>query len=139
MTYRPDLEDYGYYAGRRHTRGFNTEFPPVSLDPYTPLKQLLDSSEQPPACKVDPDPDRWIETHALKGEDLQYMKRLCLDCPVRKACLDYALAHDVVGVWAGTTRPERERTRKALGQVAERLPSGYLPAGQVKHTTRSTW
>jgi len=35
-------------------------------------------------------------------------KRICLGCPVRMQCLDYALdAQECCGMWGGLTRPER--------------------------------
>ena len=40
---------------------------------------------------------------------------VCADCPVRSACLDYALRHEDQGVWGGTTPRQRERMRRALG------------------------
>jgi len=42
-------------------------------------------------------------------------KAFCRVCHIRAACLKYALAYDVHGVWGGTTRPERNRIRRQLG------------------------
>lgn len=42
-------------------------------------------------------------------------KKVCDDCPVRAACLDYALlTGETRGVWGGTTEEERRALRKAL-------------------------
>lgn len=37
---------------------------------------------------------------------------LCGRCPVRDQCLDWAIDHDEYGVWAGTTREDREKIRR---------------------------
>jgi WhiB family transcriptional regulator, redox-sensing transcriptional regulator len=40
----------------------------------------------------------------------------CMRCPVRTACLNYALHdHELVGVWGGTTAKDRRRIRVANG------------------------
>jgi len=40
-------------------------------------------------------------------------KAVCLRCPVREACLEYALATDQpFGVWGGTTEAERRAIRR---------------------------
>ncbi len=39
-------------------------------------------------------------------------KALCLGCDFRTQCLSYALTHDVIGVWGGTTGIERRRLRR---------------------------
>ncbi|MGI8984802.1 MAG: WhiB family transcriptional regulator [Acidimicrobiales bacterium] len=40
-------------------------------------------------------------------------KALCLDCPVRELCLQYALeTNQMTGVWGGTTEEERRSIRR---------------------------
>ncbi|HVF33534.1 MAG TPA: WhiB family transcriptional regulator [Acidimicrobiales bacterium] len=44
---------------------------------------------------------------------------VCAVCPVRAACLDFALRtgqHD--GVWGGLTETERKRVRRRMGRTA---------------------
>ena len=44
---------------------------------------------------------------------------VCAGCPVREACLDFALRtrqHD--GVWGGATETERKRIRRRMGRTA---------------------
>jgi WhiB family redox-sensing transcriptional regulator len=36
----------------------------------------------------------------------------CDPCPVRRECLQMALDNDEWGIWAGTTRPQRERMKR---------------------------
>lgn len=41
-------------------------------------------------------------------------KRLCGQCPVREECLAYALDHQAVGIWGGTSTKERRRMSRGL-------------------------
>jgi hypothetical protein len=38
---------------------------------------------------------------------------VCGACPVAAACLDYAVAEDLEGIWAGTTKGERRAMRRS--------------------------
>jgi WhiB family redox-sensing transcriptional regulator len=57
------------------------------------------------------DPEIWFPLAGQQGEAVA----ICRTCPLREPCLEYALAYDVHGVWAGTTRPEREAMRRRIG------------------------
>jgi WhiB family redox-sensing transcriptional regulator len=47
------------------------------------------------------------------GGSVREAKRVCAGCPVRKQCLDWAIAHDQrYGVWGGLTVNERTRLRR---------------------------
>jgi WhiB family redox-sensing transcriptional regulator len=51
--------------------------------------------------------------------DADAAKDVCAQCPVREACLEYALAtrqHD--GVWGGLTESERRRVRRRRSATA---------------------
>jgi Transcription factor WhiB len=41
--------------------------------------------------------------------DIERAKAICLTCPVRQPCEQYARSHDEYGVWGGTTEAERRR------------------------------
>ena len=41
------------------------------------------------------------------------LAELCRSCPVRQPCLDAAIANNELGIWAGTTRPQRDRIGEA--------------------------
>jgi WhiB family redox-sensing transcriptional regulator len=46
-----------------------------------------------------------------RGESAEPARQICAPCPVREACLDYALGHGIAhGIWGGLT----ERDRRAL-------------------------
>lgn len=54
--------------------------------------------------------------HPIKGGDPDPAKRVCDSCPVKRECLDYALAEftgtDDTGVWGGTTEMQRRAMRR---------------------------
>lgn len=52
-------------------------------------------------------------------QNLPTIKKVCGNCVVKNKCLDYAMRHDVAGVWAGTSHGERKIMRKKLGLKAE--------------------
>jgi WhiB family redox-sensing transcriptional regulator len=46
-------------------------------------------------------------------EDIEQAKAVCLDCPVRLTCLEYAVDNRIKeGVWGGMTRRERQAWNK---------------------------
>lgn len=47
-----------------------------------------------------------------KGASLRPARRVCARCWARVECLDYALAFDEFGVWAGTSRVERQKLKR---------------------------
>ena len=54
------------------------------------------------------------------GLGVQAAQRICADCPVSDACLEYALANRIDhGVWGG--RSERERRRILRSRRSARL------------------
>jgi WhiB family redox-sensing transcriptional regulator len=79
-------------------------------------EQILDQLDAQPwridAICNQTDPDAFFPD---KGESSRAAKRVCAGCPVREACLNYALVHqERFGVWGGLS--ERER-RKLAGTV----------------------
>jgi WhiB family redox-sensing transcriptional regulator len=49
----------------------------------------------------------------VTGESTTTPKKICALCTVRTQCLEYALTHDVEGIWGGTTRRERRKLTNA--------------------------
>ncbi|HEX2701446.1 MAG TPA: WhiB family transcriptional regulator [Acidimicrobiales bacterium] len=64
------------------------------------------SWRQRAACRgVDPD-----VFYPASDEEAEEAKSICRMCPVREACLEYALANrERDGVWGGATERERRR------------------------------
>ena len=47
------------------------------------------------------------------GAGVEAARPICQACPVREACLDYALEHHIDhGVWGGVSERERKRTHQ---------------------------
>jgi len=68
------------------------------------------------ACR-DLDPDLFFPIGAAGPAVAQIAeaKRICLACPVRKPCLDWAIRHcQDHGIWGGTTEKERQALRSAV-------------------------
>lgn len=62
------------------------------------------------------DPDAFFPD-VENGRAVAVVKRVCAACPVRTACLDYALARpELVGIWGGTTTNQRRQLRKTTRQ-----------------------
>jgi len=55
----------------------------------------------------------------------QTIKKMCAECPVVKACLNYALHVEVDGVWAGTGVNQRRDLRRDLGIKAVQIQTQY--------------
>ena len=48
-----------------------------------------------------------------KGGSTREAKKICVQCPVRAECLEYALANDErFGIWGGLSERERRRLRR---------------------------
>ena len=70
------------------------------------------------------DPDLF---HPARGDmgTIAEAKAVCAGCPVREACLDYALANsEHFGVWGGTTERERRRLRNLRRAAGVERPCG---------------
>ena len=54
------------------------------------------------------------DTYFPEGRPALAPRRVCNEvCPVREACLEFALAHDEHGIWGGLTEPERQRLKRS--------------------------
>jgi len=49
--------------------------------------------------------------------EAQLLKRICVECPVMEACLEWGIAMERYGVWGATTPLERFAIRKQHGIV----------------------
>ena len=56
-------------------------------------------------------PESYFPVNTLTGDN-RAARKICKECPVREACLNYALENHIrEGIWGGYTGPERERIR----------------------------
>jgi WhiB family redox-sensing transcriptional regulator len=73
---------------------------------------------------------RWVDRAACRGEDLvlffgpdgerqpereireRKAKQICMACPVRVDCLDYAVSQHEYGMWGGLNEDERTAERR---------------------------
>lgn len=70
-------------------------------------------------------PELWFPE---RGQNIDPARAVCGACPVRRECLDYALAWDIrFGVWGGLSEIERRRFRRQLGpgRRARRIPAAH--------------
>ena len=49
-------------------------------------------------------------------ELIKVVKPICDSCKFNAPCLDYALAHDEMGIWGGTTDLDRKRIKRRLSR-----------------------
>lgn len=135
-------EQAGDHAGRglcepcyrRHDHlGDLDRFPTVRGDQEWRERYRLDPAKPRPAPPTEPAPETsgraWSKHAACLDADpelffpisesnnnpqVQQAKAVCRACPVRDACLDWALrAGEPAGVWGGLTSEERRRRRAA--------------------------
>lgn len=70
------------------------------------------------ACRATPDPEVFFPATSggrpSKWEQLLWDEaaEMCSHCPVRVQCLEWALEHDELGIWGGTTDEQRRRMRR---------------------------
>jgi WhiB family redox-sensing transcriptional regulator len=73
------------------------------------LDQLRPDWHADAACR-DTDPATFFPT---KGVNVGPARKVCARCPVRDACLAFAMSDaSIKGVWAGTTERQRKRMRR---------------------------
>jgi WhiB family transcriptional regulator, redox-sensing transcriptional regulator len=72
------------------------------------------------AClTADPDLFFPISTKGPAERQIMRAKVICAGCGVRRECLEFALAHDLVyGIWGGTTPDDRQRDRRRKRRAA---------------------
>lgn len=80
----------------------------------------INSWSQRAKCRDIPFADEVFFPHQTGGSKKinDVGRKFCTDCIVRSQCKIYAIAHNVHGIWGGTTKAERDRvsgfTRQAI-------------------------
>lgn len=94
---------------------------PVAGAPYP----VLDGTQ--PCLEVDM--DLFFPEVGQGGTLIAQTIAICRTCPFMAECLDYALTHDVAGIWGGTTTVRRKQLRQKYG-IRARVVSAdrFLPS-----------
>jgi WhiB family redox-sensing transcriptional regulator len=83
---------------------------------------------------------RWRELAACRGTDLEVFfpgrgesagpaRLVCAACPVRQACLDYAITNRIAyGIWGGLTERERRALRSGWVRASRQDRDGAVLA-----------
>lgn len=66
---------------------------------------------EPTCASADVDPDVWISDRGM-DQAPEYIKELCRGCPMNVGCFEFAISHDVQGIWSGTTTKQRRAYRR---------------------------
>lgn len=80
------------------------------------------------AC-VNTDPEAFFPDMMEHSKyEMAVPRKVCASCPVREACLEWALCHEKEGIWGGLDSAERNRMRKARGWLFSSITIG-MPRG----------
>ena len=64
------------------------------------------------------------------------LKRMCAECPVLDACLEWSLHREVYGYWAGMNKSQRKRARRLAGIPEPSYQSeDYVDVGSIRART----
>jgi WhiB family redox-sensing transcriptional regulator len=89
----------------------------------------------PPNEPETPDEYAWMHQGRCRGANpseffpsdglgVEAAQRICVNCPVRTECLEYALAHRIEhGVWGGASERERRRILRRRRDFAAAQPN----------------
>lgn len=84
---------------------------------------LPDSGQQPPPCTKVPDPELFFPTSYSDDyrHQIEEAKAVCRNCPMKFACLEFALdTGDQHAILGGTTPAERTVIHQKRAAIAER-------------------
>ena len=120
LTLAPDLyavDDYAtdYYAAPYADSYAADPYAPYGYEPVAPAPVVQseyapgDESWRQEALCAETDPEAFFPE---KGGSTREAKRVCVSCPVRMQCLEYALDNDErFGIWGGLSERERRRVK----------------------------
>jgi len=105
------------YADERYDDGYAPYgYEPVAPAPVVPSEYAPgDESWRQEALCAETDPEAFFPE---KGGSTREAKRVCVGCPVRMQCLEYALDNDErFGIWGGLSERERRRVKLSRRSV----------------------
>jgi len=56
-----------------------------------------------------------------RGDSIDEARAICGRCPVTEECLQFALANNCIGVWAGTSDRQRRKLRRSARANPEQV------------------
>ena len=72
-----------------------------------------------------------------RGEFAGNPRQICVGCPVREPCLDYAISHGIVhGIWGGLAERDRRALRSRRMGAARRERDQAIAAAAAPGTPR---
>ena len=93
---------------------------------------------------------RWRELAACRGADLEVFfpgrgesagpaRQVCAACPVRQACLDYAITNRIAhGIWGGLTERERRGLQSRWVRASRRERDEAIAAASAAGYTKAS-
>ena len=57
-----------------------------------------------------------------RGDSIDEARAICERCPVTEQCLEFALANNCIGVWAGTSDRQRRKLRASSRRARQAVP-----------------
>lgn len=101
-TYRQRVIDIDHGSFADPLRALTVTFIPPNIDPLP--------------CRSDP--ELWFPSSLTRtAEDRSRVNRAkdeCAFCPIRLACLEWALDNDETGIWGGTTDDDRSAIKEGM-------------------------
>jgi WhiB family redox-sensing transcriptional regulator len=95
------------------------EFSPGASGSLLAAEERSEADWQDAAQCATADPEAWFPA---KGGDSSPAKRICMRCPVRQPCLEYALENaDRFGIWGGKSERERRKILRDREKQKQRL------------------
>jgi len=84
---------------------------PMAASPWSSLSPGAESWRLDALC-AETDPEAFFPE---KGGSTREAKRVCVGCPVRLQCLEYALGNDErFGIWGGLSERERRKLKRRV-------------------------
>lgn len=72
-----------------------------------------------PVCTTT-DPEIFFPEKGMNGSSryaVEAAKKMCNACPYKSACIEWAVDHDEIGIWGGTTPKDRRKLKWAKNRL----------------------
>jgi WhiB family redox-sensing transcriptional regulator len=90
--------------------------------------------QKPGLCRNYP-ANWWFPERGSNRREIEKVKAICQDCPIRVKCLEYALHHaEKFGIWGGLSVDERNAIRRTMPQQPRRTTIHVRP---ISHGTNA--